>query len=348
MLRFAILQTAFIGDVALSLPLPQAIRNNVHSARITFVTTPAAASLVSCATSVDEALIFDKRGEHSGLNGLSQFAAELRKRNFDYILSPHRSVRSALLARLSQSETSVGFSVASWAFLYDKCVEYRTSDHETKRVLSLLEAVEEIKHPLNAPEVVIEISASDIEHSEILWRQTGIDDTEKVVAVAPGSVWATKRWPKQYFAQVVRLIRQRGCRTIIIGSKEDASLCEETASQTGSISIAGKTTLPQTLHILRRCSVALTNDSAPAHLARLINTPSVTIFGPTMPQFGFASSGEYDRVIENTSLACRPCTIHGGKKCPIGTFECMTSLKPEMVADAVFQILETISLNCKK
>jgi len=70
-----------------------------------------------------------------------------------------------------------------------------------------------------------------------------------------------------------------------------------------------------------------------------METPVIAIFGATDPKFGFAPRGRYDAVVETRGLPCRPCSIHGGERCPIGTFECMRAISPGMVLERVHQVL---------
>jgi heptosyltransferase-2 len=163
------------------------------------------------------------------------------------------------------------------------------------------------------------------------------DDT--IVAIAPGSVWATKRWKQEYFAQLSILINDSGFKAVMIGSKDDSKLCKEIATKSNSLSIAGKATIPQTISFLQMAKALITNDSAPTHFAGLAGCPCITIFGPTSPLFGFAPRGKHDVIMQDDSLKCKPCRIHGSKKCPIGTHECMVNIKPDMVFSELKRVL---------
>lgn len=339
--RFAIIQTAFIGDVALSLPLAQAIRYAIPDSFITFITTPVSAPLVACATAINEVITFDKRQQHRGFSGLRSLAGEIAQHRIECVISPHRSLRSTLLASLIHPAFSIGFSTAAWSFLYRKRVPYYLADHETRRVLSLLDAVPGIVPQKQSPTPMIAVRAEDIEVANELWEKNELE-TAPVIAFAPGSVWATKRWPIAYYIAAAQELTKKGFRVIAIGGKEDCQICEEISLRAGVISLAGLTTLPQTLQLLKRCRALFTNDSAPAHLARLVGTPSITVFGPTSPLFGFASQGEFDRSLEITGLTCRPCAIHGGKQCPLGSHECMKAIHPQTAVTAVVSVAESV------
>ena len=70
------------------------------------------------------------------------------------------------------------------------------------------------------------------------------------------------------------------------------------------------------------------------HVAAAMDTPVVAVFGPTVPAFGFVPHGPGHQVVE-TRLDCRPCSSHGGNRCPIGTHDCMGGITVERVIEAV-------------
>ena len=164
------------------------------------------------------------------------------------------------------------------------------------------------------------------------------DDGPPLVALAPASVWATKRWP--YYADLARLLRDRS-RVVVLGAADDVALAEDVrvAAGDGAFSAAGALTLLGSAELIRRCSLVVTNDSAPQHLASAVGTPTITIFGPTVPQFGFGPLAEGSRTIGLDSLACRPCDRHGPRRCPLRHWRCMREVSAADVAARVFDIL---------
>ncbi|MBK9246855.1 MAG: glycosyltransferase family 9 protein [Ignavibacteria bacterium] len=131
---------------------------------------------------------------------------------------------------------------------------------------------------------------------------------------------------------------KKGHSCVFVGGVEDIELCSRLAHNSKAISLAGETSLLQTIALLRLCSALITNDSAPTHLAWIAGCRTITIYGPTSPIFGFAPRGETDIILENTFLKCRPCAIHGGNVCPIGTHECMKSITPLMATRTISAI----------
>ena len=100
------------------------------------------------------------------------------------------------------------------------------------------------------------------------------------------------------------------------------------------INLTGKTDLLLSAAIISKARLAITNDSAPAHIAAAVGTPVVAIFGPTVPSFGFAPYSDKSTVVDIGNLYCRPCTRHGSKTCPQGHFRCMKKLLPEKIVEA--------------
>jgi heptosyltransferase-2 len=158
---------------------------------------------------------------------------------------------------------------------------------------------------------------------------------EPFVALAPGSVWPTKRWPQ--YAALAELI---DARVAIVGGNADVSHASEILRAVGAraMDCTGRLSLLASAELIRRASVLVTNDSSPLHLASAMRTPTVALFGPTVPEFGFGPLAPDARVIGRTDLACRPCDRHGPRSCPLGHWRCMREITPRQVADAVQEL----------
>ena len=107
------------------------------------------------------------------------------------------------------------------------------------------------------------------------------------------------------------------------------------------VSAAGDLTLLQSSSLIKRCRVVVSNDSAPMHLAVASRIPVVAIYGATIPAFGFAPYGKQDVIVETSGLSCRPCSIHGGERCPIETFDCMKRITADEAFRNVLAIVES-------
>ncbi len=336
-----VIQTAFLGDVILTLPLVQAVKKYLPSSRITFVVVPRAAELLAHHPSIDEVLVFDKRGTDKGVKGLLRMAMTVKKRKFDTAFIPHRSLRSAMLAFMGKIAQRIGFDKGAGRFLLTHVVNYEPSLHEIRRNLRLIEAIDADSNS----EIFPLLYPSDDDRSGVD-RLLAINTVRRemtLVGIAPGTVWKTKQWPPERYIELVEKLTSKGCGIALIGGKEDAELCQRIAqspSRRAIVVAAGKLSLLQSAELIRRCRVLVCNDSAPMHLAGAVRTPVVALFGATVPEFGFAPFGDSDIIMETKGLKCRPCSIHGGDVCPIRTFECMMNISSDAVYKKVLQIIE--------
>jgi len=160
----------------------------------------------------------------------------------------------------------------------------------------------------------------------------------RLIVFAPGSVWATKRWP--YYADLAREWGERG-QLVVVGGDADRELALEIVNATRgrAIDATGKLSLLASAELIGRAAVVVTNDSAPLHLASAMNTPTVAIFGPTVPEFGFGPLAERSAVAGVTTLRCRPCDKHGPRVCPLGHWQCMREITPANVGTLASDLL---------
>jgi heptosyltransferase-2 len=320
-----VIQTAFLGDVVLTTPLLAALAT-LHGP-VDVVTTPGAASLLATHPAVRRVVTYDKRGADRGLAGLRRLARRLRKTGYARVYLPHRSWRSAALALLARIPERIGFADSAAASTYTRRMARARGGHETSRLLGLAGTAADAR-------VSLALTDADRVEAEGWLRAAGV--AGQFVAMAPGSIWGTKRWP--YYAE---LARRLDLPVVVIGGAEDAALGAEivAAAPERARSAAGLLSLRGSAALIERALLLVTNDSAPLHLATAAGTPIVAIFGPTVPEFGFGPIGARDRTLGVAGLACRPCSAHGPRVCPLGHHRCMRDLGADIVLDAVRAVI---------
>ena len=321
-----VIQTSFLGDTILTTPLLSQLANR---GPVDVVTTPGSASLLAGHPAVREVIVYDKRGGEAGPVGFLRLASRLRSARYDAVFLAQGSLRSALLAFASGVKARVGFATSSGSWLYTTQVPYRDDLHHAARLLQLSrpngrEPTDEETRPSLAP------GAAESAAVDALLTEAGVRGDERLIALAPGSVWATKRWP--YYRELAQLLADDG-RIVVVGGPADAPLAREVAAAVpGAVDATGALPLLASAELIGRCAVIVTNDSAPLHLASAMGTPTVAVFGPTVPEFGFGPLAPARVVVGHESLACRPCDRHGPRRCPLVHFRCMRELTPELVA----------------
>ena len=337
-----VIQTSFLGDMILTTPLLErlAAEGPVH-----VVATPANAGVLANHPAVTSVLVFDKRGADAGLAGLRRMAQRLRAITAERALLAQGSSRTAALAWMAGIPERITFDTSGGRLFTTRRVPYRRDLHHAARLWQLGNApgrndVPPVLRPSLYP------GAADEAAVDALLARAGVSFNEPLIALAPGSVWATKRWP-HYGALASDLVRVLGAteaRPVILGAAGDAPLAAaiadavKAANGPAVVNATGQLSLLGSAALLRRCRVLVTNDSAPLHLASAMNTPTVALFGPTVPAFGFGPLAARRRVLENEALDCRPCHAHGPKTCPLGHFRCMQDLSVSTVSQTVSQM----------
>ncbi|MCP1223105.1 glycosyltransferase family 9 protein [Sebaldella sp. S0638] len=333
-MNILVIHTAFIGDIALSTPFVRALSDTYPDANLYYLTTPAGAALLQNNPLIKEVVVFDKKGKDKGLKGFFKTVKLLRKYKLNKVFILHRYLRSSFLGYFSGAKERIGFDIASGSFLYTKKVKYRKDLHEIDRLLEFVDG-EHGKYK-------VEIYPSDVNVGNIdkIWQKYGIKE-QKIIAVAPGSKWYTKMWPREYFDDLLeRLSRLDNVKTVLVGGKEDKEI--ELKNENMAVDLRGETSLLDLAEILKRTDVLVTNDSSPIHIGSAFEKPFIAaIFGPTVKEFGFTPSNKKNTVIEIEGLECRPCGMHGHDKCPLGHFKCMKEILPEKVFDIVVNNLKS-------
>lgn len=336
--RVLVLQTSFLGDTVLILPLLAAVKRRHPATHLALFCGPSGKQIAQSSAAVDEIIVDDKNGEHRGLAGLKRQARMLRDRKFTLALTPHKSLRSALLLYLAAIPCRIGFRQSKGWFLFHRRPRRDAARHEIERNFALLQAAGESQEDFFTDEGPLLTPQPALPARPEIRR----DEHRLLLGVNPGSVWPTKRWSPRGFADLIRLARRRwDCDIAVFGGAEDRRLATEIVSSSGvpCANFAGELSLVDLPAALRCCDVFITNDSGPMHIAVACGVPTVALFCATTPELGFYPySG--NAVVLQKQLHCRPCGSHGGRRCPLGTEDCIRLISPDAVVDAVSRLLK--------
>jgi heptosyltransferase-2 len=292
---------------------------------------------------IDNVIVYDKHGESNGLSGLNKVINEVKNNKYDVVISVQRFLRSTLIAKRSGAKRTISYDTSTLSFLYTDKVEYKQK-HEIQRVLDLLSPLGMKDLPLFKPELY----PSDEDKVEVakVFKGLGVSGKKELICIAPGSVWFTKRFPKDKFVSLLNLMDSDKWKVALIGGKDDVKLCDYIMSKTTHneiYSFAGKLSLLQSAELIKNSALLITNDSAPLHIANAVSTKVIALFGSTIKDFGFYPIGGKDIVFETSGLKCRPCSNHGKQECPIHTFDCMNNISEKDIYEEVKRTLLNLS-----
>jgi heptosyltransferase-2 len=324
--KILIIQTAFLGDAVLTLPAIQKLKDIFPSSTLSVLCIPSTKEIFDHSTSVDEAIVYDKRGKQKTFLSFISLIMLIRNNKFSRIYSPHRSFRSSMLVLFSGTGMTFGFDISSCSFIYKTRVKYFSSKHEVARNLDLIQFDTSNENWKVLPSIHIpdEIAKRVDSAIEVMGLKT-------IVAIAPGSVWRTKIYPPEYFKEVIKYLVGENYFVILIGGGDDEKLCRNIEEKFDEHvkSFAGKFSIVESVALLKKCALLISNDSAPTHLGMIADIPTITIYCSTIPEFGFFPYNRRSKSISLNGLECKPCGIHGHVECPIKTFDCGNKLLTE-------------------
>lgn len=331
--RILIVQTAFIGDVILITPLIRATRMLYPDSTIDVLVVPAAAKLLQNNPWLNQVIAYPKR--QNALLSMWQMLRTLRGNRYDLAISPHSSARTHILLALSAIPVRIGFDRGPAPFLLTAKIKHPNNMHKIEKNLALLKLLSPKDFSMQTE---LFPSAADLAMANSLCQQFG---KKTIIAIAPGSIWATKCWPIESYISLCHKLLALDMALVLIGGDTDRAKCEQieqaslaTNPQAALLNLAGRTSLLESAAVIAKCRIMICNDSGALHIANAMQTRVMAFFGPTVPAIGYYPYREGDIVFQ-TELDCRPCGSHGSMKCPLGHHNCMNYIFPEQVYQAV-------------
>lgn len=327
MLKFLIIQTAFIGDVVLATAIAEKLYQHYPEAQIDILVRKGNESLLKGHPFIGKVWVWNKK--QGKFRNLLKLGAEIRNERYDDVINLQRFFSSGLLTVLSGAKTKRGFNKNPLSALFTVRKDHVMSKdgvlHETERNQQL---IEDITDAIAAPP---RLYPSDPDKKKV-------EDltANPYICCAPASVWFTKQYPKSYWISFIKKL-PRDINVFLLGGPGDKALCEEIIMQSGNSNaenLCGKLSLLESAALMAGAKMNYVNDSAPMHFASSVNAPVTAIFCSTVLNFGFGPLSENQNVVQiDYPLYCRPCGLHGYKKCPQGHFKCAHDIPHNRLID---------------
>jgi heptosyltransferase I len=367
--RILLIKPSALGDVVHTLPVLVKLRARYPRARIDWLITPENAEVVRNHPALSNVILFarrdfSKRGhQRRALLSFFDLLRQIRRAKYDLVIDMHGQVRSAFFALISGARVRIGFDrpikrtltvsaehdlknvpshgwrgarEGSW-IAYTHRIPIPTLDvHAIDRYLWVGDL---LGFDDNPPDLTIHLSPETVRNVERLLKEKGVEASQPLVVLVPGTIWETKHWTIEGFAGVARHFLSEGFAVALAGTKRDQPRCRQIAAAApGTCDLSGKTTPADLAGLIRRAEVAVTNDSGSMHVAASLGKPMVSVFGPTNP----VHIGPYERPesVVRVDLPCSPCNYRRLSQCPFG-HACMKQVTSAMVVDRVQKILST-------
>jgi len=304
------------------------------------VATPSGAEVLANNPAIRTVLQYDKRDTYGAAVQTWRTIRGIRRNPpYDTVYLAQGSLRSGLFGMLTGSHDRVGFFTSHGKALYTRLAEYREDRHHSERLWWL--SMTDCADPPIPEQLRVRLYPSDDDRARVdrLLRRENLADGSFVV-LAPGSAWGTKRWP--YFSDLASRLAGR-YPLVIVGSAADCAHATEIAHRTSTpiVDTCGQLPILASAELIGRARAIVTNDSAPQHLASAMGTPTLTLYGPTVPEFGFGPLAPRRATAGVAGLSCRPCHRHGPRRCPLGHWRCMRELTVDDAERLFAALLET-------
>jgi len=363
-----LIKPSALGDVVHTIPVLPKLRVRFPTAQIDWLITPENAGLVRHHPDLSSVVLFDrKKFAQLGRNWIAtteplRFLRQLWQADYDLVIDLHGQMRSALITLATGAPVRVGFArpirrtrpasghhafrnfprhgwtgarEGSW-IAYSHHIPIPTLDvHAIDRYLWLTPILGLDDSPIDSR---IYLSAEIEAAAQQLLERYAL---QQFGALVPGTIWETKHWHPERFAEVGQWLKKQGFEVVVLGSKRDRRRCEQiTQLCRGAIDFSGQTTPAELAAIVKRAAVCVTNDSGAMHLAVALDRPLVSVFGPTNP----VHIGPYDRpqAVVRVDLPCSPCNFRRLSQCPHG-HACMTHVSATIVIERVESALRANS-----
>lgn len=334
-----------MGDVALTVPAVRAVLDAYPDVRITMLSHGEFAPFF---LGIDRLDFFgaDYKGEHKGFWGIWKLIGQLKKLGpFDKVLDLHSVIRSWMITSHFAVSGLPVFRIDKGR--REKKAITRKQHKVFKRLKPSYDRYADVFARAGFPVVIGEgpwipdpqFPSSFFEEQELLPKK------DKWIGIAPFSRHQGKNWPESKVRQLVLDLATSGQRVFLFGGgeKEKVKLEEWASSHSMVRSLAGQFSLNEELGVIQQMDVMVTMDSSNLHMASLVGTPAVSIWGSTHSYTGFeplGGNGALKVEIDPADLTCRPCSVFGNKPCFRGDYACLHWIEVSEVRAKINQVLE--------
>ena len=329
-MKVLILKPSSLGDIIHAIPVLRLIKIQRPDWEVHWWIAKHFAPVLEMDSDISALHYFDRQawGSFRGIRLSLNRIRRMQRERFDVVIDLQGLARSALHGWALQGGYMLGLDQKreGASLFYDEAIERpNQKTHAVDWCRSML------------PKLGLQSEGSFEWLPERTWiskklSEMGFDPGRRWIALCPGARWRSKQWSLESFTTLVNKFNSKNIRFAVIGGMEDRVMGKHLGELDRVIDLTGRTTLCEMVEWLRVCSVVVTNDTGPMHVAAALNTPVVALFGPTDPRL----TGPYGvkaKIFHHRELPCVPCfrrsCTHSHDR------ECLMSITPDEVVAAI-------------
>lgn len=326
----------WIGDAILTTPAISALRRNFPQTKISILAKPYVSEIFKGNPDIDEIILYEGTNFAQRL----KIIKNLREGKFDLAVLFQNAFEAALIAFLSGVPRRLGYSTDGRGLLLRPSVPLKAEILIKHHLEYYLDLLREVGLKVEKGPLIL-----NLDEKERLWaidflKKRGWKEGERLIGINPGATYGSaKRWYPERFASLGDKLIEEGLKVIIFRGPWENAIVEEIKEHSrftvhdSRLIADGKISIRELASLIEKCSVLVSNDTGPMHMASALRVPVVALFGSTDP-IATGPVGEGHRVIQK-KVDCSPCFL---RECP-RDFRCMDLIKVEEVLDAVKETL---------
>ncbi len=332
--KILIIRLGSLGDIILTSAPVINLKIHYPDSRITFLCKEKYRAVVEMIEGVDEIVTLP---ENISARAYYRLILELDNHNFDIVIDLHGNFRSWLARKLITADQTVIYPKRRYRRLV--AVKRKAIPSHWPHTVDLYNygiGSLGVEGFCDRPTLTIPDGPFEAEVKRF------VDENEHFVVVAPGAAHPTKQWPLESFAETARSIYRSQKMGVVwaITSADGEGVSPRDSIPAESFLEVVDYPFAKLARLISVASLTIANDSGIAHMSSAVGTPVVAIFGPTHPALGFAPRGLYDTVIE-VDESCRPCSLHGKKRCYRDRQYCFERIEPDAVVRQALDIFRS-------
>ena len=338
--RILVTRFSAVGDIAMTIPLLYSLANKYSDKTFIFVSRERFGQFL---VNAPENIIFEgvNLDEHKGLAGLWKLKNRLIKHRPDAIADLHDVLRTKILRFFLRISGVKCASIEKGRA--EKRRLTQPDNNNRQQLKSTFERYREVfcKLGLDFTPDFVSLFGKEKGNLATLADAIPAKGTEQWIGVAPFARHGGKIYPMERLEKVIeKLAAQPNLKIFCFGNgKEEETVVNEWCKRYDNVvSFIGKSDFRGELTLISNMELMVSMDSANMHIASLVNTPVVSIWGATSPLAGFLGWRQRKEDCVQLELPCRPCSIFGNKPCRLENYACM-QIEPQMVVDRILKRL---------
>ena len=327
MKKLLVIRFSALGDIAMTVPVVHDLAEQYPDLDITMLSREMARPLFERMPDNVHFIAADLKGRHKGLLGLCRLWRDAHLNDFDYIADFHDVLRThwlraeGCLRRKKFAKINKGRK-GKKALTRQKNKVFVQQASSFERYAKVLE---QLGFPIQPQFVKLDYSA---------FCETQKAPSDTWVGIAPFAKHEAKAYPLDKMEQVIRTLNERANTVVFLfggGEEEKRQIAELRAKYPNAKAVQSRQGLKGELALMSQLDVMLSMDSANMHLASLVGTRVVSVWGGTHPYAGFLGWNQKEEDCIQLDMPCRPCSVYGNKPCFRGDYACLSGITPEQV-----------------